>query len=140
MDSADIVKRVVDAVQQRDAAAVAALYTEDAVVHHPLYPEPARGRDAIRAGQQELFNTFSDVSVEVRSDLTGENSCAAEVVLRATNTGPIDVGADEPIPATGKRIEDYAVWVFDLSSDGLIVEERDYLDTARLMQQLGLGS
>jgi hypothetical protein len=30
------------------------------------------------------------------------------------------------------------VWVFELSPDGLIVEERDYLDTAALMAQLGI--
>jgi hypothetical protein len=31
----------------------------------------------------------------------------------------------------------HEVWAFDLDPNGLIVEERDYLDTAALMAQLG---
>ena len=87
-----------------DAEAVASFYAEDATLEHPLFPEPLRGRDAIRAGEQELFDSFSEIEVEIRNVLTAENTCAAEVVLRATNTGPVDVGGDEPVPATGKRI------------------------------------
>jgi len=134
----EVVQRVVEAVTSGDPDAVAGLYAEKATMHHPLFPEPVRGRDAIRAAEQELFDSFSDIEIELRSVLAGERTCAAELVLRATNTGPVDVGGDEPLPATGKRIEDEMVWVFDLAPDGLIVEERDYLDTAALMAQLGL--
>jgi len=41
------------------------------------------------------------------------------------------------IAATGRRVEVQEVWVFDLDSNGLIAEERDYLDTAALLAQLG---
>ncbi len=140
MEAADVVQRLVEAAASRDADRVAALYAEHATMRHPLFPEPLRGRAAIRAAEQELFDAFSDIEVELRSVLSGGKTCGAEVVLRATNTGPIDLGDEQPAPATGKRIEDEAVWVFDLGDDGLIVEERDYLDaaTATLMGQLGL--
>lgn len=82
-------------------------------MHHPLFPEPARGRATIRAAEQELFESFSDIEVELRSALAGESTCAAEVLLRATNTGPIDLGGDHPVAATHKRIEAEMVWVFD---------------------------
>jgi predicted ester cyclase len=98
----------------------------------------SRRRATIRAAEQELFDSFSDIEVELRSALAGESTCAAEVLLRATNTGPIDLGGDHPVAATHKRIEAEMVWVFDVRDDGLIVEERDYLDTAALMRQLGL--
>jgi len=136
MDDANVVRRMADAVERRDAEAMAALYTQDARVPHPLYPEPARGRDAIRASQQALFNGITDVEVQIRSILTGENTCAAEVVITATHTGALDVGG-KALPATGRTIEVHEVWAFDLDSDGLIVEERDYLDTAALLAQLG---
>jgi steroid delta-isomerase-like uncharacterized protein len=138
MGQGNLLHRLVEALESENADAVAALYEEQATMSHPLFPEPLRGRDAIRAGQQELFDSFSEIEIELRSVLTGENTCAAEVVLRATNTGPIDLGGDLPVPATGKRIEDEMVWVFELSPDGLIVEERDYLDTAALTAQLDI--
>lgn len=127
-----------DAVERRDAEAMAALYAEDATVPHPLYPEPARGRDAIRGNQQELFNAITDVEVQIRSILTGESTCAAEVVIEATHSGALEVGGNK-FAATGGRIEVEEVWVFDLDRDGLIVEERDYLDTAALLTQLEAG-
>lgn len=138
MDARELVQRIVDAVASGSSDAVAALYADQATLRHPLFPEPARGRAAIRSGEQELFDAFSDIEVELRSVLAGESSCAAEIVLRATNTGPIDLGGDQPLPPTNKSIEVESVWVFDLGDDGLIVEERDYLDTAALMRQLGL--
>jgi steroid delta-isomerase-like uncharacterized protein len=128
-----------EAVASGDSDAVAALYAEPAPLHHPLFPQPARGRAAIRAAEQELFDSFSDIEVELSSVLAGQSTCAAEVILRATNTGPIDLGGDEPVAATHKRIEEMMVWVFDVGDDGLIIEERDYVDTAGLMRQLGLG-
>lgn len=137
MDCESVLRRLVEGVEQRDAEAIAALYAEDAVVHHPLIPKVASGREAIRAGQQEMFDAFSEVEVELLSVLAAENSCAAEVVLRATHTGPIDIGDDEPLPPTRKRIEDHAVWLFEFADDGLIAEERDYFDTSAVMTQLG---
>ena len=139
MADVDVVDRLIEGILNEDVNAIAACYTDDGVVDHPLYPKPARGHDAIRAHQQILFDAFSDISVDVRSRMEGENVCAAEVVLRATNTGPIDVGAQEPIPATGKRIETRDVWVLDLTPEGLITEERHYMDVAAHMRQLGLA-
>jgi len=135
MEDTNIVRRMADLVERRDAEGMAALYTLDATVHHPLYPDPARGQDAIRTSQRELFNTITDVEVEIRSILTADTTCAAEVTIRATHIGELDVGG-RAFPATGRRIEVDEVWAFDLDSEGRIVEERDYLDTARLLAQL----
>jgi steroid delta-isomerase-like uncharacterized protein len=134
-DNTEVVRRMAHAVERRDAEALAALYAEDATLPHPLYPEPARGREAIRASQQELFDAIADVEVQIRSILSGEDTCAAEVVIKATHAGPLDVGG-KTLAATGGRIEVEEVWVFDLDAHGLIVEERDYLDTAALLAQL----
>jgi len=57
------------------------------------------------------------------------------VVIKATHSGTLDVGG--VIAATGRTVEVQEVWVFDLDADGLIAEERDYLDTAVLLAQLG---
>ena len=138
MDQTSVAQQLAEAVQRADADALAGLYAEDAVLHHPLSPTPVEGRLAIRESEQALFDAFPEIAVELRTVLTAERSVAAEVVLRATNSGPLDLGGEEPVPATGRRIEIPAVWVLDLGVDGLVVEERDYFDTAAFISQLGL--
>ena len=126
-----LVRRFIAAIEQRDADAYAALFAEDAVAQHPLVPDPVRGREQIRASEQALYDAFSDVRVELRSLLSSQDSCAMEVVLRATNTGPLDIGDEQPVPATGRTVELPAVWCCEIADDGLIAAERDYFDTAR---------
>ena len=138
MVQTSVVHRLADAVQRRDADALAELYAEDAVLYHPLSPAPLEGRRAIRESEQALFDAFSQIEVSLRTVLTGDQSCAAELVIRATNTGPLYLGGEEPLAATGRRIELPSVWVLDLGPDGLIVGERDYFDTATFRSQLGL--
>ena len=84
-----------------------------------MSPEPLRGRQAIRAAEQALFDEFSEVRVDVRSVRGGDDGFALRVVLSAQHAG-------------GRRIELPAVWWYDLDADGLIVEARDYFDTALL--------
>lgn len=62
----------------------------------------------------------------------------AEVVLSATNDGPLDLGAGEVRP-TGRRIELPTAWAFNLNNEGLIVEERDRFDTGKSWNSLEWG-
>ena len=139
MAETTVAERIAAALERGDAEGVAALYAEDAVTYHPLFPEGVRGRDAIRQSEQELLDAFSDVRVEVRYVLADESRCMAEVVIRATNTGDLDLGGAEPVPATGRRIELPSVWSLELDQDGKVATERTYLDTGTLMSQLGLA-
>ncbi|HVM00587.1 MAG TPA: nuclear transport factor 2 family protein [Egibacteraceae bacterium] len=138
MTPSDILKAMVTAIEGRDAEAFAALFAEDAVGYHPMFPGGVRGRAAIKEAEQSLFAAFDDVQVRVRGVLAEERRCAAEVVLTAVNTGPLDLGGDAPMPATGRTIEMPAVWWLELGPDGLIAETRDYFDTATMMTQLGV--
>jgi steroid delta-isomerase-like uncharacterized protein len=133
------VEQIVDAIRREDAEAYAELFAEDAVLEHPLAARPLKGRALIREGERALFDAFSDVDVELRSFVSEGPRVAVEVVLRATNTGSIDLGDGEPVQPTGRRIEVPAAWIFEFGTDGLVRAERDYFDTAALMAQLGLG-
>lgn len=138
MNPRDLVQRMLDAIQRTDIESFVQLYAEDAVMHHPLSPVPLEGRAAIRESEQAIFDAFSDVEVEIVTLLTDERSAVIEVVLRATNTGPIEMGPGELLPATGRRIELPAAWFYEYDADGLVTAERDYFDTATLMAQLGV--
>jgi steroid delta-isomerase-like uncharacterized protein len=138
MSQQTTVDRIVDTIQRAAAEEYAQLFAEEAVLEHPLAPEPLRGRAVIREGEQALFDAFSDIDIEVRSTTSEHERIAVEVVLRATNSGSLDLGGGEPIPATGRRIEVPAVWVFEFDAAGLIRAERDYFDTSTMLAQLGL--
>jgi ketosteroid isomerase-like protein len=62
----ELAERLVDAIANRDANALTALFDDAAVLHHPLSPEPVRGTAAIGASEQARFDAFSDIDVEVR--------------------------------------------------------------------------
>jgi steroid delta-isomerase-like uncharacterized protein len=130
-----LVEQMVEAITNQDIDAYGSLYASEAVMHEPLLPEPAKGRNEIMRGEAALFAAFSEISIEVRNEVTAEQIVMAEVVLSATNDGPLDLGSGE-VPPTNRRIEVPMAWAFDLNDEGLIVEERDYFDTARIMQQL----
>jgi hypothetical protein len=125
----DAVQRLIDAITRRDIDAYAAQYSEEAVAHYPLSPEPIMGREAIRESEAALFDAFSEIEVEVVTRYGNSRGAVVEVVLRATNTGPLELGPGETMPATQRRIELPAAWIFEFGEDGLIVAERDYFDT-----------
>ncbi len=133
-----VIDRLVEAISHKDINAYGSFYASEAVMHEPLLPEPARGKSEIMEGEAALFRAFSDIKITVTNQLGSERVMLAEIVLSATNDGPLDVGAGE-VPATSRRVEVPMVWALDLNEEGLVVEERDYFDTARIMQQLGMN-
>lgn len=136
----EVVEELVGAIRRRDAHALAELFADDAVMRHPLSAVPIEGKAAIAASEQALFDAFSDIEIEVVRVVAEADDIVVELVLRATNTGALDVGAGERLPATGRRIELPSVCLLRLGADRRIVEEHDYLDTASFFLQLGLGS
>lgn len=138
MSSSDVIDRMLEAITERDAKAYGALYDEDAVLVEPLFPEPVRGRGAIADGEAALFAAFSEIEIREVSRFVEVDRVVVELVLAATNTGAIDLGAGEAVPATDRRIEVPMAIFLETSSSGLIMNERDYFDTALMMRQLGL--
>ena len=138
MNHQDLLQRFIEAVQREDTDAYGQFFAEDAVAHYPLSPAPLEGRAAIQQAEQALFDSFSDVSIEVVRLFGDDRGVAAEVLLSATNDGDFDLGNGQIMPATGRSVELPAVWVFELNADGLIAAERDYFDTVAFMSQLGL--
>jgi SnoaL-like protein len=132
-----VIERLVEAIRNDDIGAFGRLYTNDAVMFEPLLPAPARGRIEIMKGEAALFRAFSDISIEVKNAIEAGGLEIAEVVLSASNDGPLDLGVGEVLP-TGHRIHVPMVWSLDLNEDELVIEERDYFDTAQVIEQLGL--
>jgi steroid delta-isomerase-like uncharacterized protein len=129
-------EHIVRVVQARDAEAYADLFAEEAVSHHPLAAEPLRGRDAIRHSEQEIFDAFGDIRLDVRSLLVDGTRAAIEVTIHARHIGTLDLGDGDVLPPTGRDITCPATWWIDVGEDGRIIESRDYLDVAGFLAQL----
>lgn len=134
-------KKVADnylkAVNSRDAAAVAKLYTEDAIMIMPGESEPIQGRKAIEENQVALFRAMPDFKVEFTLILISGDHITFEGVGRGTFTGPL-TSPEGDIPPTGSSLALKFVFIAKVTKEGLIEEDRTYFDTAEQMRQLGL--
>jgi len=91
-----IVGRMFEAFNRHDAIALAALYSEDAVVITPESCEPTIGRESIAQSYQTLFDQVPGVQDTVQ-DMIAENG---QVAVGFVASGQIDGAAFElPIAA-----------------------------------------
>jgi steroid delta-isomerase-like uncharacterized protein len=138
MSADKLVRQYVDAINQKDPIAFAALFAVDAVLHDPFFPEPTRGRDSIQSMMEGILRAFPDVAwKQVGDPIDGGGRVAVVVSVKATNDGPLTMPGGD-VPPTGKSMafESAVLWTID--TDGLIVEERSYFDTTGVAAQLGL--
>ena len=137
VDLKKVADNVLKAVNSGDAAAVARLYTEDAVMIMPGEPEPIRGRKAIEENQAAFLRAMPDFKVEFTLILISGDHIAFEGVGRGTFTGPF-ASPEGEIPPTGRSVALKFVFIAKVTKEGLIEEDRTYFDTAEQMRQLGL--
>ena len=132
-------QKIAAAISKHDLDAHGKLYASDAVAYDPMYPQPLRGRDAIRKDTEIFLRAFPDMRFEAltvieKDDRTG----SAEIRLTGTHTGPLQSPTGEEIPPTKKRVEVKGAVFARLNERGEIVEERRYYDVGTMLRQLGL--
>ena len=118
---------------QRDAAALAAGYADDAVVTSPMFPQ-AEGRPAIEKSFAALFRVFPDW------DMTFEPLCVDADntrVMQACHVRATQRGDFMGIAASGKRVDFECVLIMSVR-DGLITQERRVYDFTGVLIQLGV--
>ena len=124
-------------VNSGDAAALAKLYTEDAIMIMSGEPEPIQGRKAIEENQAAFLRAMPDFKVEFTLILISGDHITFEGVSRGTFTGPL-TSPEGNIPPTGRSVAIKFVFIAKVTKEGLIEEDRTYFDTAEYMRQLGL--
>ncbi|MGH9092045.1 MAG: nuclear transport factor 2 family protein [Acidimicrobiales bacterium] len=112
----DLVGRYCAAVTARDAAAVAALFAEDAVQRDPATAPPNEGRAAIEA----FFQSAVDASTATRFEALAVHTAGDHVAIDFRVAVTLEAGA-----MTIEGIE-----VFTVGADGLIGEVTAYWDDA----------
>jgi steroid delta-isomerase-like uncharacterized protein len=91
-----------------------------------------RGPAGARAQSERYATAFPDGKLEITRIVTGGETAVAELVGRGKHDGPFG-----DVPATHKSVELPFCDVLTIR-DGKIVRDRQYGDTAMLLQQLGL--
>jgi steroid delta-isomerase-like uncharacterized protein len=134
----DIADRMSDAFKNADVEAFLDCFADDAVQEHPFFPAPGRGRADLLQREGGLFAAFTDIVFEVRTVIEQGDNAAIEGLVSATNTSDMPTPGGV-LPATGKRINLPMTSVVRFNADGLIAEERRYMDVAGFMTQLGVG-
>jgi steroid delta-isomerase-like uncharacterized protein len=120
------------------AADVVALYAPNAVMVHPMAPEPLKGREAIAAFEQPMFAAFSNTEWTCTDSFSSGDRVAIEYVINSTNSGPMQTPKGT-IPATNKRIRLLGTSLLRIAPDGSILEEKRTFDALSFMAQLGLA-
>ena len=126
------VRSYFEAMDNRDAAAMAGHWREDGV--EDVVPVGViRGRDELRDFFASMFAAMPDGRTTVTRLIAGEQSCAVEWRIEGTFDGAPYMG----IEPTGKHIEIRGFDLFELE-DGEIVSNTAYFDGASYARQIGM--
>jgi len=131
--------KLAKAINAHDLDALAKVYASDAVAYDPMYPEPLRGREAIKKDSGDFFRAFPDLRFEISSIVEKDDGLGAgELVMSGTHTGPLATPTGGEVPPTNKRIDLKGAAFVRLNGSGEIVEERRYYDVGTILRQLGV--
>jgi steroid delta-isomerase-like uncharacterized protein len=126
------VRSYFDAMDRRDAAAMAAHWSEDGV--EDMVPIGlVRGREELRAAFGSMFAAMPDARTTVTRLVAGEETCAVEWRIEGTFTGEPYMG----IEPTGSHVEIRGMDLLELEDDE-IVSLTAYFDGAGYARQIGM--
>lgn len=119
------------AFNSHDAKKVSETYTADAVYVMAGMPE-IKGRDAIAADLQKLFDAFPDFKIAIVRTFSKGEVLINEWVMNGTQKGEFMgvKASNKPVGIRGATV----IWV---SPDGLVKQEHRYLDATTVMAQIG---
>jgi hypothetical protein len=109
------------------------LFTDDVVGWSPLMY--VSGLPAVTELSALREDAFSNVVILIRGLDEVGNKAFAEWIVEADHTGPLVLGEDAVLDATGRRVQLAGVTVADFR-DGKIRSFRSYFDDVTLLEQM----
>src|SRR5262245_28220315 len=116
---------------RRDAAGLAATYSEDCSVSSPIFGE-LKGRAAVEDSNRKLYNVFPDWDLTMQ-----ELIIDGERVVQIFNVAATHVGEFMGLPGTGRKAKFQGVRIIGLEN-GLIKSEKRLYDFTSLLMQVGV--
>jgi steroid delta-isomerase-like uncharacterized protein len=97
-----------------------------------------KGREAIKGYFEQMRQTFPDAHIDVHNVIAEGNTVVVEYTFTGTHKGPMRTPTGETIPPTNKTMSGPAMDIGVADDKGQLKSLRQYFDTARGIQQLGL--
>ncbi|PIR82326.1 hypothetical protein COU20_02780 [Candidatus Kaiserbacteria bacterium CG10_big_fil_rev_8_21_14_0_10_59_10] len=138
MNAEQALKGSLEAFSAHDADAFASFFAEGASAYDPQYPEPLRGKDAIRKDIEDFITALPDLSARMLSLVGNSDVAAAEMEITGTHTGPF-VTPEGTVPPTNKTLRMQVGLFVRVDGEGKIVENNRYYDMMSVANQLGLS-
>lgn len=132
----EVVQRRIAANNAHDWSAWQGLHTPGAVRTAPELPQPLVGSAAMRAGIEELVQTFPDYHLDLVEAFGADDRLMVRIHARGTMRGPIDIAGVE-VPPTGRAFEQDWVGVLTFEGDRISAID-EFHDNYGLLVQLGL--
>lgn len=131
-----VIHNLAEAINTRNWDRFTELFTESVIFTHPAFSEPQNGVAVIR----EFFSkitTSLDLHIEKKRAFESGDLYCVEWITTGTNTKPLELPGNPPIPATNKSFKLNSVAVFKVEN-GKITEYNVYADRIGLLGQLGI--
>jgi len=130
--------KLTESFNRRDPEAFLDSLADDFVWIDDAAPEPIRDRDSARRYMQGWLTAFPDMRIHETNVVVGDDSVAGEQEFIGTNTGELDLGGGNRVPATGRRVTMRGSSFFR-ARNGKITEFHTYGDNLGMLAQLGLA-
>jgi steroid delta-isomerase-like uncharacterized protein len=120
----------------RDPERGATVIAEDCHFEDMARGELQLGREGYKRDYHRWREAFPDGEVKIVNVIVQNTWAVVEFVNRGTQTGPLHSSLGT-FPPSGRRMEVRYCSVMRVA-DGMVVEGRDYYDSASIVRQLGL--
>jgi ketosteroid isomerase-like protein len=129
----DVLVKALEAEVGGESVDLPTVFTEDVVGWSPYASVSGLPALAALAALREI--AFSNVVILIRGLDEVGNRAYAEWLIEADHTGPLILGEDAELEATGRRVQLPGVTVADFR-DGKIKSYRTYFDDISLIEQI----
>lgn len=123
-----------DFYSRQDLDACYEFCSPDVVLHRPPFP-PVHGAEALREEDEGLFQTFSEIVVDIHEIVADGERAAVHWTWTGVHSGPLPLFGVAP---SGKRFRMSGITLYEFHND-LIVRQTEFSDLLGLMQQAGVA-
>ena len=137
VNAEDVVRKYFAARNHHNIDAAVAMLDPDYAEYDPLSPEPRRGTEEFRKNEESVEKAIPDFQFRTSNMIAKGDLVAVEVRAEGTFKNVLEI-LGQAVPPTGRRIELNMASFIRINAKGLIAEAREYYDSAKIFQQLGL--
>jgi predicted ester cyclase len=142
MNTEELVRAAIGAIEQHDMARLSSYMSDDAGVLDAKLSNLALPKAAFLAQIDAILQAFPDWKYNILALSTKDDQVAVDVRLTATHNKTLNLPGMPPVPATGRQVSVPDRFVFtirDSKISMLTIDSPEGGGAAEMMRQIGLG-